>query len=303
MYPSAINPYFRITKNHEFTEGAIQMKTKQLHSRNLFTTGKIPQYFCQSISLALIVTLCGCTGLEDQSSTGGWKSLFNGKDLDGWTPKITGHELGDNYANTFRVEDGILKVSYDKYEKFNGKFGHLFYKDKFSHYILRLEYRFVGEQTPGGPGWAFRNSGAMLHCQSPRSMSKDQKFPVCIEAQLLGGDGSNKRSTSNLCTPGTHVVMDDKLIKQHCINSSSKTYHGDQWVTAIFEVHGSESIKHIIDGQIVLEYKLPQLDENNADAKKLIKDGDNLLSQGYISLQAESHPVEFKTIEILVLKK
>jgi len=279
------------------------MKINQFNTKHLFLSEKKGPWVWQLMALLLICTLCGCAGLQDKSNTGRWKSLFNGKNLDGWTPKIAGHEPGDNYGNTFRVEDGILKVSYDEYEKFDGKFGHLFYKDKFSHYILRLEYRFVGEQTPGGPGWAFRNSGAMLHCQSPQSMSKDQNFPVCIEAQLLGGDGTHERSTGNLCTPGTHVVMDNKLIKQHCINSRSKTYHGDQWVTMIVEVHGGESIKHIIDGQVVLEYQLPQLDENDPDAKKLMKDGDNILTQGYISLQAESHPLEFKSVEILVLKK
>ena len=283
------------------------MKTKQpnlkrFNLRHLFLAGKKGPWLGQLISLALILALCGCAGLEDKSNTGGWKSLFNGKDLDGWTVKLAGHDLGDNYGNTFRAEDGILKVCYDEYEKFDGKFGHLFYKTMFSHYILRLEYRFVGEQTPGGPGWAFRNSGAMLHCQAPESMAKDQNFPVCIEVQLLGGDGTHERSTANLCTPGTHVMMDDKLIKQHCINSSSKTYHGDQWVTTIVEVHGGESVKHIIDDHVVLEYKIPQLDDNDPDAKKLMKNGHNFLTQGYISLQAESHPVEFRNIEILVLK-
>jgi hypothetical protein len=200
------------------------------------------------------------------------------------------------------VEDGILKVAYDQYEKFEGKFGHLFYKQPFSNYILRVEYRFVGKQTPGGPGWAFRNSGLMLHGQSPQSMRKDQDFPVSIEVQLLGGSGSGKRSTLNLCTPGTHVVMDGKLITQHCISSKSKTYHGDQWVTAQVEMHGNKSIKHIMDGETVLAYTQPQLDEKDRDAKKLLQQqGDKMLHGGSISLQAESHPVEFRKVELLPL--
>jgi hypothetical protein len=145
------------------------------------------------LCVAVVSTLCGCAVQQDSH----WVNLFNGKDLEGWKIKITGHELGDNYGNTFRVQDGALKVSYDQYDKFDGKFGHLFYKDKFSHYILRLEYRFLGEQTPGGPGWAFRNSGIMMHCQSPESMTKDQSFPVSIEVQLLGGNGRDERSTGN----------------------------------------------------------------------------------------------------------
>jgi hypothetical protein len=212
--------------------------------------------------------------------------------------------LGDNYGNTFRVEDGILKVAYDQYDKFDNRFGHLFYKTPLSYYRIRLEYRFVGQQTPGGPDWAFRNSGIMVHCQPPTTMTKDQSFPVCIEFQLLGGDGTHERSTGNLCTPGTHVVMNDKLITQHCIDSSSQTYHGDQWVTAEAEVHGSKLIRHIINGQVVLEYGEPQLDEGDADAQRLLKAGaEKIVREGYVSLQAESHPVEFRKIELLPLEQ
>jgi hypothetical protein len=258
-----------------------------------------------SVSMALSICLASllCAEGKDDEAENGWISLFNGKDLEGWTVKFAGHELNDNYKNTFRVENGILKVSYDQYDKFDNKFGHIFYKDKFSHYILRAEYRFVGDQVPGGPGWAFRNNGIMVHSQSPQSMRKDQDFPVSIEVQLLGGSGKGERSTGNLCTPGTHVVMDGKLITPHVINSRSKTYHGDQWVTVTVEVRGNSIIKHMVEGETVLEYNKPQLDESDADAKKLIKNGDKMLHEGYIALQAESHPTEFRKVEIRPLKK
>ncbi len=234
-----------------------------------------------------------------------WIQLFNGKNLDGWTPKIRYRELGEDPGETFRVEDGKLVVRYDReiYPEFNETFGHIFYKDKFSHYRIRVEYRFVGEQVKGGPNWAIRNSGIMLHGQDPRTMLKDQDFPVSIEVQLLGGDGKNKRTTSNLCTPGTNVVMNGKLFTPHCTSSRSKTYHGEQWVTAEVEVHGDKVIRHIIDGQTVLEYQQPQLDPRDDNAKALVKDGNLLLSEGYISLQSESHPVEFRKVELLPLKK
>ena len=188
---------------------------------------------------SLLISL-GCLLLSTCSSPpkgDGWIQLFNGENLDGWRVKIRGHELDDNYANTFRVEDGLLRVVYDDYEAFDGTFGHLFFETPFSHYRLRVEYRFVGEQTPGGPGWAFRNSGVMLHGQAPESMTVDQEFPVSIEAQMLGGDGEHDRPTGNLCTPGTHVEMKGELVTQHCVNSSSKTYHGDEWVTLELTFH------------------------------------------------------------------
>jgi hypothetical protein len=240
-----------------------------------------------------------CQSGEKREQTSEWKSLFNGKDLKDWTIKITGHELNDNYKNTFRVENGVLQISYDQYETFNEKFGHIFYKDKFSHYRLRVEYRFTGDQVAEAPGWAFRNNGLMLHCQSPESMTKDQEFPVSIEMQLLGGNGQDERTTGNLCTPGTHVIMNGELITEHCISSNSKTYHGDLWVTAEVEVQGSKLIKHLINGENVLTYSEPQYDKEDPDAIRLMNGENILISEGYIALQAESHPTEFRKIEIL----
>ena len=240
---------------------------------------------------------------QDQPARDGWIPLFNGKDLDGWKPKITGYEAGDNFGNTFRVEDGVLKVSYDKYSRFDGKFGHLFYKTPFSHYKLHIEYRFVGEQCPGGPSWALRNSGVMIHGQSPESMRKDQEFPVSIEVQFLGGDGKAKRPTCNVCTPGTNIVMRDRLITQHCTDSHSKTYPQDEWVSVDVEVHGNGLIKHMVNGETVIEYEKAQLDDKDADGKKLIKNGDKMLHEGTISLQSESHPIEFRKVELLPLKE
>jgi len=242
-------------------------------------------------------------GQEARPTEAGWISLFNGKDLSGWTPKIKGYELGENFGETFRVENGVMKVSYDQYSKFDRKFGHIFYKDKFSHYRLKIEYRFVGEQCPGGEGWATRNSGVMLHCQPPPTIAKDQDFPVSIEVQFLGGLGKGSRTTGNLCTPGTHVVMNGELIKRHCTNSKSQTYDGDQWVTAEVEVHGDKTIKHFINGEEVLAYEQPQFDDSDATARPLIKDGQKLIKEGYISLQSESHPIEFRKVELLPLKE
>lgn len=230
----------------------------------------------------------------------GWIQLFNGKDLDGWIPKIRHHPAGENFGNTFRVEDGVLKVGYEAYEgKFDERFGHLFYKDPFSHYILRAEYRFVGEQCGGGPGWAIRNSGLMVHGESPDTMALDQDFPASIEVQLLGGNGQDERTTGNLCTPGTNVVMDGRIVLRHCTGSTSKTCHGDQWVTVEVEVRGSEVISHRINGETVLTYQQPQFDDRDAHARELIdKSGSKLISTGTISLQSESHPVEFRKVDL-----
>lgn len=254
-----------------------------------------------TILFLCMATLTCCQNKTKQEKAY-WTSLFNGKDLNDWLIKIKGHPLGENYKNTFIVEDGIMKVNYKAYDSFNNAFGHIYYKKPYSNYKFRMQYRFTGDQVKGGAGWATRNSGIMIHCEDPKNIGLNQDFPVSIEAQLLGGLGSGERSTGNLCTPGTHVVIDDELYTSHCINSSSKTYNGDQWVNVEIEVRNDSIIKHFINGEEVLTYSKPQIggpvDYNEAYWKN--KEGQPL-KEGYISLQSESHAVEFKNIELLEL--
>jgi len=250
--------------------------------------------------LALAVSLPALA--QNKADTKEWISLFNGKNLDGWIPKIAGYPLGENYADTFRVEGGVLKVSYDKYPEFANKFGHLFYNKKFSYYTLVAEYRFVGDQAKGGPSWALRNNGLMLHSQAPETMTKDQDFPISIEVQLLGGAPTGDRSTVNVCTPGTEIFRNGAMVRGHCTNSASPTYRGDQWVHVEIEVRGSEHIKHTVEGQTVLEYDLPQIGGGSVtNFDPAVKKDGMLLSEGYITIQGESHPTEFRKIELLNL--
>ncbi|WP_235298239.1 3-keto-disaccharide hydrolase [Portibacter marinus] len=254
--------------------------------------------------LCLIVNVsCKDTGPSSfnkagQSDKDEWQTLFNGEDLEGWTPKIGGYEYGVNGLNTFRVTDGVLEINYDEYDTFTTQYGHLFYERPFSSYHMMVEYRFKGDQTPGGQGWAYRNSGIMFHSQDPKTMTIDQFFPICVEYQFLGGNGEDQRSTGNLCTPNSHVTIDDELVTTHCISSTSDTYHGDQWVTAELLVYGDSIIHHIIEGDTVMTYTHPIFDAKDApDGGVNYVDGQPL-TQGYIALQAESHPMEYKTVKI-----
>ena len=237
-----------------------------------------------------------------------WRALFNGKDLSGWTPKFAGHEAGINYLNTFRVEDQKLIVDYERYEDFVGSpFGHLITNVPYQNYHLKVEYRFVGEQVTDDPAlsWAYRNNGLMLHSQSASSMQLDQAFPMSVEAQLLGGNGEVPRTTGNVCTPLTHIIQNGKLIKKHCISSSSATFHGDQWVTFEAKVFESGRVEHFINGDLVFEYDQLIVDTSDSAAEKIIdsmqldqSSGVFYLNKGHIAIQAESHPTEFRMISI-----
>ena len=253
------------------------------------------------LPLLLLIVFFSCNQSVKKSTEPEWIQLFNGKNLSDWSIKFSGSELNKNYKNTFYVEDGLLKVSYNEYDEFNNEFGHIFYnKEKFSNYILRVEYRFVGEQVKNGPGWAIKNNGVMIHSQSAESMEFEQDFPVSIEVQLLGGYNEDERPTANLCTPGTHVTINNKLITNHCTSSTSKTYYGEEWVTVEIFVHGNRLIQHVVEGDTVLSYTNPIIGGSNLPENYPLPAG-TPLSEGYISLQAESHPTEFRKVELMIL--
>ena len=234
--------------------------------------------------------------------TDDWICLFNGKNLDGWEIKIRGYQINDNYKNTFKVNNGLLEVSYYGYDKFNDKFGHIFYtNEEFENYHLSLEYRFFGSHLNGAPGWSIKNSGVMLHSQSPYSVLLDQEFPVSVEAQFLGGIKEGKlRPTLNMCSPGTDVDIDGLKVSQHCFNSNSATYYSDKWVHVEMIVYSDSIIHHVINSDTVLSYT------NIKVGGEFIPDNfkesiGKPLKKGFISLQSEGHPIQFKNIKIKIL--
>ena len=256
-------------------------------------------------SLIFIVCITSFTNCKERieknkslETTKEWIQLFNGKNLNDWIVKIKGYPPNENVYNTFRVKDEILKVSYDGYETFNNAFGHIFYKNPFSNYKLRLQYRFIGDQVNGGEGWAKKNSGVMIHSQSPESMKINQDFPVSLEVQLLGGlDKNIERPTGNLCTPGMHITMSDEIITDHCIHSSSPTFYGEEWIDVEIEAYNDSLIIHKINGKEVISYSKPFF---GGQYNTNFKEGEPV-KDGYISLQSESHPIEFRNIELLEL--
>jgi hypothetical protein len=234
--------------------------------------------------LATILLLtAGCTTAKQDPE---WISLFNGQDLDGWIVKTKGAPSGENPWNLFRVEDGVLTVSYADFdkEKFKDEFGHIHTANAYENYRFRCEYRFIGEQVPGGPKWAYANSGIMLGCPHPAEMGLDQKFPNSAEFQLLG----DTRTTGSLFTPGCMVTYQDQPDMKKAIKSKLPALPLGEWVKAEAVVKDG-TIQHWINGELVMEYSNPRYDDGTP------------MTSGHIALQAESHPCQFRNIEILVL--
>ena len=235
----------------------------------------------------------------EQKQVNKWVSLFNGKNLDNWTVKISGYKPGENFGNTFRVEDGILSTRYDMYDSFSNKFGALYYNKKFTNYRLKVEYRFVGNTTPGAPSWGYRDGGIQYHCQSPATVGLSQPFPVCLEYNLLGGNGKDERPSGEICASGMYVQINGQRNSSYCTPPQVKrTFHGDQWVTAEIDVHDGK-ITHFVNGEQIIQFENPRYDSANVNAKQFIVNGNDLVKDGYISLQSNSHPMDFRKIEIM----
>lgn len=254
--------------------------------------------------IAAAIALFGCASRKTADEKG-WVKLFNGKDLDGWMVKIHHHEAGVNFGNTFRVEDGMIKVRYDEYGNFNDQFGHLYYKQPFSRFHLLVEYRFTGELQPGAPDYTLLNSGVMFHSHDPRTMPKEQNWPISVEMQFLAGLGDgNPRPTGNMCSPGTDIVYQGQLYDGHCLNSSSRTYDKDEWVTAELIVLEDSLVTHIINGDTVLQYSKPTMGGGVVEGyDSAIWRPGRPLQSGYIALQSEGQPIDFRRVELRDLSR
>lgn len=250
--------------------------------------------------VGVILLYTSCSNLKKTRSNQEWISLFNGRNLDGWIVKVHHHDVGVNFGNTFRVEDGMIKVRYDQYGDFNDQFAHLYYKTPFSHYHLKLEYRFTGELQKGAPSYTLLNSGVMFHSQDPRTMPKEQNWPISIEMQLLAGLNDGKpRPTGNMCSPGTDIVYQGKLYDGHCLNSTSKTYNKDEWVKAELIVLGDSLITHIINGDTVLQFSKPTMGGGVVTGyDSTVWQPGKPLKSGFIALQSEGQPIDFRNIEL-----
>ncbi|KQN92782.1 hypothetical protein ASE95_09020 [Sphingomonas sp. Leaf231] len=232
-----------------------------------------------------------------------WERIFDGRTLTGWTPKITGRAVGEDPLRTFVVKDGAITVTYDRYKAFGGAFGHLFWKAPLTAYRLRFDYRMTGSSMTDIEGWQNRNSGLMLHAQAPATMTRDQQFPVSLEFQLLAVPRPNREPSGNLCTPGTTVEFEGKRPTSHCVTGTGPLVPLGQWTHVEVEVTPDGRVTHILNGKPAITYRAAQLDPDDKDAQPVIAaaGGSLALRGGYVALQSEGQPTQFRNIEVLRL--
>lgn len=249
----------------------------------------------RAMTLMASALLAACGGAASETAAPEWTAIFDGETLDGWTPKIAGYPLGENFGDTYRVEDGVIAARFDAYgDDYAGRYGNLIYETPYRHYHLRLEYRFTGDQVPGGEDWAYRNSGVLYHMQPPETVALKTGFPVSLEAQFLA-EGAHAPTTGNMCSIETSVVVAGERTHVHCLGGDVPARPMGEWVRFELEAAPGGVFRHFIDGELAFEFTDPLYDEDHPWADGMDVEG------GYIGLQAESHPVEFRNIEIMVL--
>lgn len=259
-------------------------------------------------SALLLMSACATPGPQSQTVNDPdereWIEMFNGRDLAGWTVKVNGHDVGVNFGNTFRVVDGMIQVRYDEYGEYNNQFAHLYYDEPFSHYLVSVEYRFTGEVQRGAPDYVLLNSGIMIHSQDPRTMLRDQDWPISVEMQFYAEvTPGQPRPTGNMCSPGTHVVYNGQLDTRHCINASGRALPREVWVRAEALVLGDSIVRHIVNGDTVLVYTQPQIGGGVVTGfDPAVKEDGRLLAEGFIALQSEGQPIDFRNVRLLDLR-
>jgi len=251
-------------------------------------------------TVLILTAMIGGSSFFLKAKSNHWVSIFNGTDLSGWTIKIKGYPLGENFGNTMRVEDGLLKIRYDQYgSDLDGRFGTVYFDKELKDYRLKVEYRFVGETAPGAPEWGYRDSGIQFHGQPPHTQKLDQAFPVCLEYNFHGGNGTDDRPLGAACTNSIFIDYQGERVTTTCIPAKvPKTFHGDQWVRAEIDIKDG-IITHFVNGEEILKYENPNYNPEKESAKMLMHNGDTKVTKGYISLQSNSHPIDFRKIELL----
>ena len=262
---------------------------------------------CSHKTLLLLFAFVPCLGSTPIHAQQ-WVPLFNGGDLTGWTPKFTGYVAGENFKKYLSAwKDGFAeKLFYDQYtesDPMDREFGHLFYEQPFSHFRLRAEYRFIDGFVPGALGWMRKKQWHHVFTPKPaETMELDQEFPVALEFELLGGFKTGAhRPTGALCTINTVARVDGSALRNNCFFPDSETYRDDSWVTVELEVHGSQLMRHYVNGELVMEYSDSEYDPRNPHALALAGDNGLSLGSGYIGIQAEGNETQFRLIEIMDL--
>jgi len=206
-----------------------------------------------------LFALVGCQGMLSSGSGDKKEMLWNGRDFTGWVRYVPDATVDVN--DIWRIRGGAIYCK-------GVPNGYIRTEKKYKNYHLHLEWRWAEEPT---------NSGVLLHAQGPEKV-----WPLCIECQLMagkagdfvliGGPGITVDGVDRQNAEKQFVVVDKK--------ASTSEKPAGQWNS--YDIH--------CKGGAIRCYVNDVLQNEGTDAT---------LTSGWICLQSEGSPIEFRNIYIL----
>jgi len=241
---------------------------------------------------------------KKSTDTGGWRPLFTGKNLDDVDTILATKTPTEDPDRFVQVKDGVFHIYRDTPNGKKSPFGYFATKDEYSHFHLRLEYKW-GTKKFAPRTNVVRDAGILYHI-----FDEHKVWPRSIECQIQEKDTGDlflvygTGATINVDPKGkTPQYMDPaaggKLIergKESGVSRviKSETVEKDGWNTVEVIVRGSESAEHIVNGKLVNRYT--DLKQFNSATKKW-----EPLSRGKLAFQVEGAEILYRNIEIKIL--
>lgn len=210
-----------------------------------------------------LATLTGCQGMLGPVTPKEKTMLWNGKDFAGWELFIPDESV--DVHDIWSVKDGVVYCK-------GVPNGYMRTKTTYANYRLHLEWRWPEKPT---------NSGVLLHASGP-----DQVWPLTIECQLKAGSAGDFVLINR---PGITVDGEDKQDKDKQFvvankKEASSEKPAGQWNA--YDIH--------CEGDTIRCYVNDVLQNEGTAAT---------ITSGWICLQSEGSPIEFRNIYLEPVKK
>lgn len=276
------------------------------------------------VFVALVVFVLNFPEVGNSAENGSnWITLFNGKNLDGWSIQLRDQDKNEDPNHLVQVDHGVLHFYKDAQAGSEQPFGYLATAKEYSSYRLRLEYKW-GEKKFAPRTGSVRDSGLLYHVTAT-----DKVWPDSVEYQIQENDvgdiyaistqvtSSADPKTTNIVTTistnntsgvirtnsnarlkfleptegGVPVVQGRLGTSLRVIRNPMNEHEG--WNTVEIEVRGN-SATHLLNGTV----------NNRCNNIKKSVNGEWIpLDRGRIALQLEGAEIFYRKIQIQELKE
>lgn len=254
---------------------------------------------------------CACVGLfaamvaSAQDATPGWKPIFNGENLEGWSVHFASKTKADAppASSIFEVRNGEIHAYPTQKAGTEQPNAYILTDGDHRDYVLSLEYKWGEKKFP--PRLEnVRDAGLLYHVHRARPSD----WPACAEAQIQEGDTGDSWAISSQVSSfvdprtGRYALPENGGVPVTVgkYEDFKRTRHGrvneyPGWNTLEVIARG-DRVTHIVNG--VVNLRVSDLKSWDTGTNAWVK-----LDHGKIALQAESAEVFYRNIKIRPLTK